>query len=77
MVIRVHKPERNTKFPTAKLVNEGHKQGDLGKSQPEKKESQEWGGVPGSGSTTGQTMEAEPVTELFLTSISYSENWEG
>lgn len=74
MVIRVHKPERNTKFPTAKLVNEGDKQGDLGKPLPEKKESQERGGVPGSGSTTGQTTETEPVIELFLTSMSYSEN---
>lgn len=55
-------------------MNEGHKQGDLGKPLTEKKESQERGGVPGSGSTTGQTMETEPVTELFLTSMSYSEN---
>lgn len=50
-------------------MNEGHKQGDLGKPLTEKKESQERGGVPGSGSTTGQTMETEPVTELFLTSM--------
>lgn len=55
-------------------MNEGHKQGDLGKPLTEKKESQERGGVPGSGSTTGQTTETEPVIELFLTSMSYSEN---
>ena len=43
VVIRVHKPERNTKFPPASLVKEEDKQGDLGKLLPEKKESWELG----------------------------------
>lgn len=43
VVLRVHKPERNTTFPPASLVKEEEKQGDLGKPLPEKKESQELG----------------------------------
>ena len=43
VVTRVHKPERNTKSPTANLVTEECKQGDLGKPLHMKKESQELG----------------------------------
>lgn len=43
VVLRVHKPERNTTFPPASLVKEEEKQGDLGKPLPEKEESQELG----------------------------------
>ena len=43
VVIRVHKPERNTKFPPASLVKEEDKQGDLGKLLPEKRRVGSWG----------------------------------